>query len=46
MLTEIGFDIVIGDPVGTFAEAAGEKNARTYEVYGYTYLARRPAGRS
>jgi hypothetical protein len=47
MLTEIGFtDIVVGEPVDTFAEAGGEKNARTYEVYGYAFLARRPAGQS
>ena len=43
MLTEIGFtDIVVGDPVDTFGGAGGEKNARAYEVYGYSFLARRP----
>ena len=26
----------------TFAGAAGEKNARAYEVYGYAFLARKP----
>jgi hypothetical protein len=42
-LTDIGFtDVVIGEPVDTFGEAAGEKNARAYEVYGYPFLARRP----
>jgi hypothetical protein len=44
MLTEIGFtDIVIGKPVDTFGGAGGEPNARAYEVYGYSFLARRPA---
>ena len=43
MLTDIGFtDIVIGPPVDTFGGARGEKNARTYEVYGYSFLARKP----
>ncbi len=44
MLTEIGFtDIVIGEPVDTFGGAGGEKNARAFEVYGYSFLARNPA---
>ena len=44
MLTEIGFtDIVIGAPVDTFGGAGGEKNARAFEVYGYSFLARNPA---
>jgi hypothetical protein len=43
MLTEIGFtDIVIGEPVDTFGGAKGETNARAYEVYGYSFLARKP----
>jgi hypothetical protein len=43
MLTEIGFtDIVVGEPVDTFGGAGGEKNARAYEVYGYSFVARRP----
>jgi hypothetical protein len=47
MLTEIGFtDVVIGDPVDTFGDAGGEKNARAYEVYGYAFLARKPSGRA
>jgi hypothetical protein len=33
---------VIGDPVDTFAGAAGEANARTFEVFGVAFLARRP----
>jgi hypothetical protein len=32
---------VIGEPVDTFAGAAGEDKAREYEVYGYPFLARR-----
>ena len=43
MLTEIGFvDIEIGPPVDTFGDAHGEANARTFEVYGYAFLARKP----
>jgi hypothetical protein len=43
MLTDIGFtDVVVGDPVDTFGEATGEKNARAYDVYGYAFLARKP----
>jgi len=43
MLTEIGFtDIAIGEAVDTFGGAGGETNARAYEVYGYTFLARKP----
>jgi hypothetical protein len=42
MLHEAGFvDVVIGDPVDTFAGAGGEPNARTYEVYGFAFRARR-----
>ena len=44
MLTDIGLiDVAIGEPVDTFGGAGGEKNARAYEVYGYSFLARRPA---
>jgi hypothetical protein len=44
MLEESGFvDVVIGDPVDTFAGAGGEPNARAYEVYGYAFRARRSA---
>ena len=43
MLTEIGFeDVAIGPPVDTFGGARGEANARTFEVYGYAFLARKP----
>ena len=46
MLEEAGFsDVVIGQAVDTFAGAAGEANARAYEVYGYAFLARPRADR-
>ena len=39
---EAGFvDIVIGEPVDTFAGAGGEGNARAYQVFGFTFRARR-----
>jgi hypothetical protein len=42
MLIEVGFDDVeIGPPVDTFGGAAGEANARAFEVYGYAFLARK-----
>jgi hypothetical protein len=44
MLEEIGFaDVKIGNPVDTFEGASGEKNARRFEVYGYPFLATKPA---
>ncbi len=43
MLAEIGFlDIQIGQPYDTFGEARGEKKARLFAVYGYSFLARKP----
>lgn len=43
MLEEIGFvDIEIGSPYDTFGEAKGEKKARLFGVYGYTFLAHKP----
>ena len=43
MLTEVGFvDVEIGPAVDTFGGAHGEANARTFEVYGYAFLARKP----
>lgn len=43
MLEEVGFvDVKIGPPVDTFGGAAGEGKARRFEVYGYTFLARKP----
>lgn len=45
MLEEIGFTGTrIGPPVDTFAGAPGENNARTYDVRGYSFLARKPIG--
>jgi hypothetical protein len=43
MLEEIGFvDVRIGKPVDTFGRSQGEENARAYEVYGYSFIARKP----
>ncbi len=42
MLEDSGFeDVTVGPPVDTFGGAIGEPNARTFEVYGYAFLARR-----
>jgi hypothetical protein len=42
-LTDVGFaEIAIGEPVDTFGGAAGEKNARAFEVFGFPFLARKP----
>jgi hypothetical protein len=35
-------DIEIGDPVDTFGGASGEGNARSFDVSGYSFLARKP----
>lgn len=44
MIEDIGFsDIVIGEAVDTFAGADGEEKARTYDVYGHAFLARKPS---
>lgn len=43
-MSETGFvEIQIGEPYDTFGNAKGEPNARKFEVYGYTFLARKPA---
>jgi arsenite methyltransferase len=43
MLTDTGFvDVEIGPAVDTFGGAHGEANARTFAVYGYAFLARKP----
>ena len=43
MLDEIGFvDVSIGDPVDTFGGSEGEEKARTYDVFGYSFLACNP----
>ena len=42
MLEDSGFsEITIGPPVDTFGGAIGEPNARSFDVYGYAFLARR-----
>ena len=44
MLVDSGFtNIVIGEAADTFGGANGEGNARAFEVYGYAFMARRPA---
>jgi len=44
MLQDSGFtDVVIGEAVDTFGGASGEEKARAYEVYGYAFMAGRPA---
>jgi hypothetical protein len=34
--------VTIGPPIDTFGGAAGEENARTFDVYGYVFLAHKP----
>ena len=42
MLKDSGFQrVTIGPPVDTFGGATGQANARSFEVYGYAFLARR-----
>jgi len=44
MLHDSGFtDVEISGAVDTFGGAKGEINARAFEVYGYAFMARRPA---
>jgi hypothetical protein len=44
MLQDSGFtDVAIGEAVDTFSGAEGEDKARAFEVYGYPFMARRPA---
>ncbi len=43
MLEDAGFvQFLIGEPIDTFGGAGGETNARTYEVFGYPFLAHKP----
>lgn len=43
MLEDSGFiDVQIGPAVDTFGGANGEEKARSFEVYGYAFLARKP----
>ncbi|HWB71559.1 MAG TPA: hypothetical protein VG452_05010 [Egibacteraceae bacterium] len=45
MLEDIGFvGVKVGDPVDTFGGARGEQKARSFQVYGYPFLARKPGG--
>ena len=42
MLEDSGFeDVTVGPPVDTFGGATGEAKARSFEVYGYAFLAHR-----
>jgi len=42
ILEAAGFtNITIGDAIDTFGQSSGEGNARTFEVFGYSFLARR-----
>jgi hypothetical protein len=44
MLQDSGFtDVMIGEPLDTFGGAKGEGNARAFDVYGYAFMATRPA---
>jgi len=46
MLAEAGFvDIEIGERCDTFAGAGGEAKARSFEVYGFPFRARKPGSR-
>jgi hypothetical protein len=43
MLQDSGFtEVVTGEPVDTFGGAKGQDNARTFDVYGYAFMAYRP----
>jgi hypothetical protein len=42
-LEDCGFaDVQIGPAVDTFGGAGGEANARSFKVFGYAFLARKP----
>ncbi len=42
MIEDSGFtDVHIGEAVDTFGGAQGEPQARSFEVYGYAFIARR-----
>jgi arsenite methyltransferase len=44
MLEDIGFvEVTVGPAADTFKGAGGEEKARKYAVYGYPFLARKPA---
>lgn len=35
-------DVEVGPGIDTFGESPGEKNARRFEVFGHTFLGRKP----
>lgn len=44
MMRQTGFGHVeVGPPVDVFGGAGGEPNARKFAVYGYAFLAHKPA---
>jgi hypothetical protein len=44
LLEESGFvDIAVSDPFDVFEGASGETKARQFEVFGYTFMGRKPA---
>jgi hypothetical protein len=43
MIEDAGFvDVRISEPFDPFAGASGEEKARSFDVLGFTFLARRP----
>jgi len=43
MMQHCGFvDVMIGLPVDTFGAAGGEKQARSFQVFGYPFAASKP----
>ena len=43
MMRRTGFvDIDVGPAVDCFGDAGGEANARSFEVYGYAFVAHKP----
>ena len=44
MLEETGFaEVAVGPAVDTFGGAKGEDKARAFDVFAYSFLARRPS---
>ncbi len=42
-MEDAGFvDVTVGEPVDTFEGAGGEANARTFGVFGHSFMARKP----
>jgi len=43
-MEDSGFvDVMVGPGIDTFAGAGGEPNARAFEVFGYAFMATKPA---